>query len=74
MKHERNCAMVNLDPLSGSVTYYCMDSKQSLDQGILPGFVSEAKADGRIRFEEEVEETCGPESHSQTSRAKYFLR
>ena len=51
-----------------------MDSKQSLDQGILPGFVSEAKADGRIRFEEEVEEACGPESHSETSRAKYFLR
>ena len=66
--------MVNLDPISGSVTYYCMDSKQSLDQGILPGFVSEAKADGRIRFEEEVEEACGPESHSETSRANYFLR
>ena len=66
--------MVNLDPISGSLTYFCMDSKQSLDQGILPGFVSEAKADGRIRFEEEVEEACGPESHSETSRANYFLR
>ena len=50
-----------------------MDSKQSLDQGILPGFVCEEPAGGG-RFEEEVEEACGPESHSETSRAKYFLR